>query len=230
MFDEDMVHWPIVAYVFPRTYQHPWAVKDFWAPEIHFVDGQFVVYYAARHKDGMLCVGAAIAKNVIGPYTDIGYPLIHNTSVGMIDPHYFKDPVSGLSYLFWKEDANGLHPPRNYTPIWVRQLTPDGLHFVGPQTLVLQNDPMSWEGGLVEAPWVIYLSRKNKHKHEQPKITRIESLSFFLSITFFQKFKHLFLSLCYYFDQNLATTICSIVLMFIILPSMRLVLQDREMF
>jgi hypothetical protein len=28
----DMVNWPIVSYVFPRTYQHPWAVKDFWAP------------------------------------------------------------------------------------------------------------------------------------------------------------------------------------------------------
>jgi hypothetical protein len=91
----------------------------------------------------------------------------------MIDPHYFKDPVSGLSYLFWKEDANGLQPPRNYTAIWLRQLTPDGLHFIGPQTLVLQNDPLSWEGGLVEAPWVIYLSRKNKLK--QPKITRNES-------------------------------------------------------
>jgi hypothetical protein len=63
----------------------------------------------------------------------------------------------GVSYLFWKEDANGLNPPKNYTPIWVRQLTSDGLHFVGTQVMVLQNDPTSWEGGLVEAPWVVYI-------------------------------------------------------------------------
>jgi beta-xylosidase len=153
-----MVDWPIVSHVFTRDYRHPWATRDFWAPEIHNVDGRFVVYYAARHRDGMLCVGAAISKEVTGPYTDVGSPLIHNVSVGMIDPHYFKDPLSGKSYLFWKEDANGLNPPKNYTPIWVRQLTSDGLHFVGTQVMVLQNDPTSWEGGLVEAPWVVYLS------------------------------------------------------------------------
>lgn len=124
------------------------------------MNGKFVVYYAARHKDGMLCIGAALSKDVLGPYVDLGFPLIHNTSVGMIDPHYFEDPVSGLSYLFWKEDANGLNPPRNDTPIWVRQLSEDGLHFVGPQKCVLRNDPTTWEGPLVEAPWVIYDTRK----------------------------------------------------------------------
>lgn len=34
--------------------------------------------------------------------TQAGQPLICNSSVGYIDPHYFYDNASGRSYIFWK--------------------------------------------------------------------------------------------------------------------------------
>jgi len=149
----DLVNWRMETYVFFPTTQPKWAVEDFWAPEIHIINNIFVVYFAARDTTGVLCVGVAYSTKIFGPYTDIGAPLVRNESVGNIDPHYFFD--SGIGYLFWKEDGNGKVPPEKYTPIWAQPLTSNGLQFTGSKVLVLKNDPNSWEGPLVEGPWVM---------------------------------------------------------------------------
>ena len=38
------------------------------APEIHFVNGQYLAYYVARNTHGVLSVGVAFSSNVTGPY------------------------------------------------------------------------------------------------------------------------------------------------------------------
>jgi len=134
-----------------------WTKQDFWAPELHQIaDDYFVLYYAVRDKTGILCVGAAYSNNITGPFKDLGKPLIKNSSVGYIDATYFYDRPSNKSYITWKEDGNGLDPPETYTPIWANQLSADGLSLIGDKVSILENDPSSWEGILVEGPWVIY--------------------------------------------------------------------------
>jgi hypothetical protein len=60
-----------------------------------------------RHHDGVLCVGAAYSASILGPYKDIGRPLVRNATMGNIDPTYFYLPQTKEHYLIWKEDANG---------------------------------------------------------------------------------------------------------------------------
>jgi len=148
----DLVNWTTRAYVFPKW--PAWIKQDLWAPEIHLVNGMFIVYYAARNRDGVLCVGAAAGKNVLGPYIDRGSPLIHQASMGNIDPTFFHDQATGKQYLIWKEDGNGHNPPVP-TNIWAQELTKDGLDVVGEKTSIFVNNASSWEGPLVEGPWVI---------------------------------------------------------------------------
>jgi len=152
---KDLIHWTLEAYVFPPSKTPKWAVEDFWAPEIHFLGTHYVVYFAARDTTGMLCVGAAHSDTVKGPYTDIGHPLIRNSTVGYIDPTYFYLESTKEKYVFWKEDGNGKVPPEKYTPIWGSKLADDGLSLVGDKHFILENDPSSWEGPLIEAPWII---------------------------------------------------------------------------
>jgi hypothetical protein len=38
----------------------------------------------ARHSDGQLSVGAATASNPLGPFTDVGAPLVHESNMGHI--------------------------------------------------------------------------------------------------------------------------------------------------
>ena len=65
------------GYVFQGDSWPTWARKDMWAPEIHFVNGRFMVYFSAR-RDLLLCIGVAISKdplNPFGPYEDFGEPI-----------------------------------------------------------------------------------------------------------------------------------------------------------
>jgi arabinan endo-1,5-alpha-L-arabinosidase len=145
----DLVLWQRVGSAFPTGHRPTWARSDFWAPEIHRLGRRFVLYYTARDRTGRLCVGAAWSKAPVGPWTELGHPLLRDERVGMIDATQFTDR-DGRRYLYWKEDSNDLRP-KEPTRLFVQELARDGLSLVGSRREVLRND-REWEGDLVEGP------------------------------------------------------------------------------
>jgi beta-xylosidase len=146
----DLVHWTYRGTVFTSSTQPAWATGDFWAPEIHKVGSTFVVYFSARHINGVFAVGAAFASDILGPYTDLGAPLLSAPSPGVIDAHEF-ETSSGARYLLWKVDGNAIGAP---TPIKIQPLTADGLQVTGAPTTLISNT-LAWEGAVVEGPWMV---------------------------------------------------------------------------
>ena len=149
----DLRHWNAVSSVFPHT--PDWATDDFWAPELVYDAGhpehsRILLYYVARKRGGPLCVAAATANDPAGPYTDHG-PILCQTD-GSIDPSFVRDE-HGRPYLVWKEDGNSIGKP---TPIYAQPLTPDLLHLTGEKTQLIVNQPTSWEGGVVEGPYIMH--------------------------------------------------------------------------
>jgi xylan 1,4-beta-xylosidase len=142
----DLHHWTAAGAVFPQTPE--WASGNFWAPEMVSDQGRVLVYYVARKRDGPLCVAVATAAHAEGPYTDHG-PLLCQPD-GSIDPSFVRDE-HGQPFLIWKEDGNS---ENKLTPIWAQPLTSDLLHLTGDKTQLLVNDPESWEGGVVEGPYI----------------------------------------------------------------------------
>lgn len=107
----------------------------------------------------MLSVGVAISKGgVDGPYEDLGSELVTTSDMGMIDPTFYRD--NNTNYLIWKEDANDpAHCSRNcYTRIFLSPLDESGTKVLLPRDkwVVLIQQSQSWEGPLVEAPWIIF--------------------------------------------------------------------------
>jgi arabinan endo-1,5-alpha-L-arabinosidase len=151
---DDLITWEDTgSVVFPEG-KAPWSSNGDrnWAPEIHEVDGRYVVYYTAPNGDDVLSIGAASGDSPTGPFVDRGSPLVEHPD-GVIDANYVRDR-DGRHYLVYKIDANADGRP---TPIYLRELAPDGLRFVDSSEPVeiLRNDPATWEGGLVEAPWLV---------------------------------------------------------------------------
>ena len=146
----DLHHWTPAGAIFERAPE--WAKGDFWAPEIVYDRGKVLVYYVGRDLKGTLCVASASADTPEGPYEDHG-PLICQDD-GSIDPAFMRDE-QGKPYLIWKEDGNSRH---ELTKMWAQPLAPDLAHLVGDKTQILINEPETWEGGVVEAP---YLMRHN---------------------------------------------------------------------
>jgi len=142
----DLKKWQPAGAVFENPPE--WAVANFWAPELTNDRGHIRVYYAARKRDGPMCVGVATANAPEGPYTDHGPMVCQN--VGSIDPSFVRD-AHGVPYLIWKEDGNSQNKP---TIIYAQQTTEDGLKLVSAPHELIRND-VAWEGKVVEGPDII---------------------------------------------------------------------------
>lgn len=77
---------------------------NFWAPEIAYCDGTFYLYYSVGHEDKNHQLRVATSADPVGPYQDVGKPLLDPQSCPFaIDPHAFCDD-DGQWYLFYAQD------------------------------------------------------------------------------------------------------------------------------
>ena len=153
------VDWNFEGYIFPSASTPSWGVSDFWAPEIHYIpwNNEYVSVFVARNKVNKLSVGLATSPSALGPFTDSGAELITAMDMGYIDPHIYIE--NGTSYILFKADAND---PVNCnttdcpTNIYIAELT-SNYQVQNWTILISQKFPIhqSYEGNLVEAPWVI---------------------------------------------------------------------------
>ena len=94
-----------------------------WAPDINYVDGKYMLYYALGawaqiFREGS---GVAVSDSPCGPFTDLG-EVVSFKSTGVtnsIDPALFIDD-DGQKYLFWGSLGPG-------SGIWAVKLDPSGL-------------------------------------------------------------------------------------------------------
>lgn len=107
---DDLKHWTYEGVILDlKSEQVPWANGNAWAPciEEKLVKGKYkyYFYYSGNPKNGQgKQIGVAVADSPIGPFVDLGHPIITESPVGggqQIDVDVFTDPVSGKTYLYW---------------------------------------------------------------------------------------------------------------------------------
>ncbi|MHB1986404.1 MAG: glycoside hydrolase family 43 protein [Acidimicrobiales bacterium] len=147
-----------------------WAETGFtWAPDVRLIDGRYLMYFNAWSAKSMFfepaatgssqraqCIGIATSSQPSGPFTPVsGPPLVCQFNHhGAIDPRTFLAP-DGKLYLDWKSDDNAF-PSSPPTHLWAQQLSPDGERLIGPRRVLLSGSRQDWEGGLIEAPDMVY--------------------------------------------------------------------------
>ncbi|MGZ3425361.1 MAG: glycoside hydrolase family 43 protein [Polyangia bacterium] len=150
----DLVHWTAAGHIFNSANRPSWGGGNWWAPEIHHVGNGLVAYFAALSPQRKkICIGAARASSMAGPWVDLGHPLVCDSHVSLIDPNLFTDG-NGRHFLYYKTDGNGLSPQER-TIIYGQELRADGVGFVGQRHRLIENT-LGWEGDVVEAPWVMH--------------------------------------------------------------------------
>lgn len=117
---KDLVNWKFVATAFTDVSRPSFVRKGcIWAPDIHYINGKYVLYYAmSRWGEEWDCgVGVATADKPGGPFTDKGKLFIGKEVhiQNCIDPFYIED--GGKKFLFWG----------SFRGIYGTQLNKDGL-------------------------------------------------------------------------------------------------------
>lgn len=143
----DLVNWKIVGEVFPKRPE--WSTGNYWAPEIWQENGKIYIFYVARKAGGNLCIAVATSDKPLGVYTDHG--ALACQEVGSIDAFPIRDE-NGKFFVVWKEDGNSVGKP---TPLWAQEFDDKNYKLIGEKKEILRNDPATWEGNLVEGPFII---------------------------------------------------------------------------
>jgi arabinan endo-1,5-alpha-L-arabinosidase len=116
----NLVDWMYVGTVFIDETRPDFEENGrLWAPDINFINGKYVLYYAMSVWGGeWTCgIGVAIADKPDGPFTDRG-KLFRSNEIDVknsIDPFYINE--NGKNYLFWG----------SFRGIYVIELSDDGL-------------------------------------------------------------------------------------------------------
>jgi arabinan endo-1,5-alpha-L-arabinosidase len=144
----DLVTWELVGDAFAGDARPPWIVPgdgngDVWAPHIARIGGRYLLYYSASSASTLsFGIGVAVADSPLGPFRDVGEPIVTGPGFTTIDPFVLDD--DGDLYLYWGSAGD---------PIWVQPLAPDGLSVVGERTVALEPSKRPYES-LIEGPWV----------------------------------------------------------------------------
>ncbi|MCU4740863.1 family 43 glycosylhydrolase [Halobacteria archaeon AArc-m2/3/4] len=115
---QNLVDWTYEGEAF--TARPGWLYGSVWAPDVHYYDGQWVLFYALwpREDDDDLVpgIGVATSETPAGPFTDHGEILSnpdHPYPGNTIDPYFVEH--EGTLYLFWA----------NFAGVYVVELTED---------------------------------------------------------------------------------------------------------
>ncbi|MBW4574065.1 MAG: glycoside hydrolase family 43 protein [Aphanothece sp. CMT-3BRIN-NPC111] len=99
---DDFITWQNAGRAMVRP--DPALGDNFWAPEVAYCNGKFYLYYSVGHEDKDHQLRVAISDEPLGPYQDVGEPVLDPSVYPFaIDPHPFCDR-DGQWYLFYARD------------------------------------------------------------------------------------------------------------------------------
>jgi arabinan endo-1,5-alpha-L-arabinosidase len=141
----DLIHWTYVGDAFSA--RPAWVAPDagLWAPDIHFFNGKYYLYYTASNTSlpgGGSAIGVATSDNPASGWVDSGGPVVEPGANGpgtwIFDPAVITDD-SGQKYIYFGSYFGGIS---------VRKLDATGLH-AAPASQVAITIPNRYEGAYI---------------------------------------------------------------------------------
>lgn len=101
---KDLIHWSEPRLCLEADENH-WGIGSFWAPEVVYHDGKFVMHYSARWRQtNTLRIGVAVSDSPEGPFIDVyNHPML-DPGYTVIDGSILK--YKGKNYLYFSRDCS----------------------------------------------------------------------------------------------------------------------------
>ena len=144
----DLTNWKDEGVIFDIGPQCSWADNNGWAPGLAYKNNKYYLYYTAEVK-----IGVAVGDSPIGPFTDLGTPLIATDPFtdDIIDAMVFTDD-DGQTYIYYGGSGK--------SKLSVRKLNPDMISLATGSTDI--TPPNYTEGPyLVKRKGIYYMMYSN---------------------------------------------------------------------
>ena len=115
-----------------------WTELDYWAPEVIFHNGKYIMHYTARRKaDHSLRMGVAVSHSPEGPFLDVHNGPIFDFGYAAIDGHVFIDD-DGQPYFYFSKDCseNYITPTLRVSQMCVCKLSDDLLNVISEPVML----------------------------------------------------------------------------------------------
>ncbi len=100
---DDLSKWTDKGYCLKKGEPNsPVGDRNFWAPEVYYIDGHFYMFYVTNEN-----IGVAISDSPLGPFTKYSSDVLFKNTKA-IDPHLFIDD-DGQMYLYYVKFGGGNH-------------------------------------------------------------------------------------------------------------------------
>ena len=101
---QDLVHWSAPQLCMEADESH-WGFECFWAPEVVYHNGVFLMHYTARRKtDCSLRIGVAQSSSPLGPFIDVHGAPMFDEGYAAIDGSVLS--FNGMHYLYYSRDCS----------------------------------------------------------------------------------------------------------------------------
>ena len=142
---DDMMRWkgPMQVY---KSSPRSFGYKDFWAPEVIFHQGTFIMHYSARAKSNhSLRIGVATSQSPMGPFLDVfdGQPMFDH-GFAAIDGHVFIDDDQTPYFYFDKDCSEHIFEGNHESHIYATILDDTLTRIKAPLVRVLKPE-QPWE-------------------------------------------------------------------------------------
>lgn len=135
---KDWAEWDYVGTIFDEGNRPSWAEESagLWAPDIRYIDGQYVLYYTVTdttlNPGEDSAIGVATSDDPAGPWVPTEEPIVAPRSDGGSGYYWTFDPagftsLDGRQWLYYGSYFGGVH---------VTEVSPDGLTPLGEATQV----------------------------------------------------------------------------------------------
>lgn len=140
----DLVHWIELGYVYKRG-EDSWGESDYWAPEVVFSDGRYLMHYSARWgKNQSLRIGVAFSDSPSGPFADVFNHPMFDFGYAAIDGHVFVDD-DGRKYFYYARDCSeNIVDGRHESHLYVVELEDDLISLKSESHLITKPE-QEWE-------------------------------------------------------------------------------------
>ncbi|QWB96293.1 glycoside hydrolase family 43 protein [Mycoplasmatota bacterium] len=152
-YSTDMINWTLAGKAYEKN-NRSFGDTDFWAPEVVYANGKYIMHYSARlNENNSLRIGVAYADRPEGPFIDVfDKKPMFDFGFAAIDGHVYFAEDGHIYFYYSKDCSENIFEGRHESHIYVVELDKTLTKFMTTPKIVIKPE-QDWEAVTGDWRW-----------------------------------------------------------------------------